>query len=194
MKHPWQGKFDTPEHDYKNNSKKHSRIRGNYKHMKDDIFIQLIDESIKLELAVSELYQLFHIAYPEDSDFWWQLMIEEKGHAAILRSGKENFLPLNKFPKKLVSNSLHEVSNTFVELENLIKAYKDNPPSRTEAFNNALKFEMSAGEVHFQEFLDTKNKTSIDKIFQKLINSDKNHVSKLLDYMKKNNVEVEKYE
>ena len=160
--------------------------------MKDEILIQLIDESIKLELTVAELYQLFHNAFPEDPDFWWQLMIEEKDHAAILRSGKESFLPINKFPKKLVSNSLQDVIDTVVEIENLIRAYKVNPPSRTEAFNIALKFEISAGEVHIQEFSDIKNKTGIDKIFQKLINGDTDHVSKLLEYMKNNNIEVEK--
>ena len=158
------------------------------------MFINLIEESIKLELTVAELYQFFFSTFTEDSDFWWKLMIEEKGHAAILRSGKESFLPLNKFPKKLVSDSLHDVSNSIVKIENLLKAYKDNPPTRTEAFNTALKIEMSAGEVHLQEFLETKNKTSIDKVFQKLINSDKDHVSKLLDYMKMNNVDVEKSE
>ena len=159
--------------------------------MKDEILIQLIDESIKLELTVAELYLVFHNAFPEDSDFWWQIMIEEKNHAAILRSGKESFLPIDKFPKKLVSNSLQDVIDTVVEIENLIRAYKDKPPSRTEAFNTALKFEISAGELHFQEFIDIKNKIGIDKIFQKLINGDKDHVFKLLDYMKKNNVEVE---
>ncbi len=156
------------------------------------MFIELIEESIKLELTVAELYQFFFSTFTEDSDFWWKMMIEEKGHAAILRSGKESFLPLNKFPKNLVSSSLNDVRNTVVEIESLLKAYKDNPPTRTEAFNTALKFEMSAGEVHLQEFLETKNKTSIDKVFQKLINGDKDHVSKLLDYMKMNNVDVEK--
>jgi len=156
------------------------------------MFIDLIEESIKLELSVAELYQFFFSTFTEDSDFWWKMMIEEKGHAAILRSGKESYLPLNKFPKKLVSSSLNEVRNTVVDIESLIRAYKDNPPSRSEAFNTALKFEMSAGEVHFQEFVDNKNNSGIDKIFQKLINSDKDHTKKLLEYMNNNNIEVEK--
>ncbi|OQX72270.1 MAG: hypothetical protein B6D61_14295 [Bacteroidetes bacterium 4484_249] len=158
--------------------------------MKEIAIAELLDESIKLELTVAGLYELFHNYFPEDSDFWWKLLIEEKGHAAVLRSGKETFLPLHVFPENLISKSIQDVSNVVAELEEIIKLYKVNPPSRTEAFSIALKYEMSAGEVHLQDFMEAKSNNRIEEIFQKMINGDQSHVSKLLEYMKKNNVEV----
>ena len=38
----------------------------------------LIEESIKIESNVSELYGLFYQIFEEDKDFWWQLKIEER--------------------------------------------------------------------------------------------------------------------
>ena len=38
---------------------------------------QLIDESIKLELNVAKIYMFFSDTFPEDSNFWWQLGLEE---------------------------------------------------------------------------------------------------------------------
>ncbi|MBW1894429.1 MAG: hypothetical protein JRI91_12155 [Deltaproteobacteria bacterium] len=53
----------------------------------------LIEESINLELNVSDTYLLFHKLFPDDGDIWWDLAFEEKNHASIIQVGT-NYLRL----------------------------------------------------------------------------------------------------
>jgi len=64
----------------------------------DDNLTKLLEEAILLELHVSKLYLLFSKLFPEDADFWWQICLEEKNHAALLKSGKTLFCHRNFFP------------------------------------------------------------------------------------------------
>ena len=62
----------------------------------NDKIIKILDESIKLELNIADLYLVFHEKIPEDSKFWWQLLLEEKNHATLLKTGKEVYLTKKK--------------------------------------------------------------------------------------------------
>ncbi len=44
---------------------------------------QLIDESIKLELNVADVYKIFLNTFPEDSELWSMLIREEEKHADL---------------------------------------------------------------------------------------------------------------
>ena len=71
---------------------------------------QLIDESIKLELNIADVYMFFYNTFPEDSDFWWEMALEEKGHANLIKSGRDTFL--GKFPPKLLAPSVQTLNNS----------------------------------------------------------------------------------
>ena len=144
----------------------------------------VVDESIQLELNVSELYQTFHAAFPGDADFWWELIIEEENHAALIRSIKETFMPAGKFSDEIFLNSLETLKKHNLALCNLIKKYRAAIPSREDAFNTALEVEQSACEIHFQKFIDKKEKSHIERIFEQLNRDDKDHVKRIRSYMK----------
>ena len=148
----------------------------------------LIEESINLELNVAELYLLFNNLFPEDEDFWWELSMEEKNHAALLRSGKESFLPVDKFPLDLIENRLQVLVDANSEISSLIKKYEVNPPSRAEAFRAAFNIENSAGEIHFERFMNKKAELKIDHIFQQLNKDDKDHANRINSYMKRKSI------
>ena len=93
-------------------------------------FTTTIEESINLELNVADLYLLFYKLFPEDADFWWELSLEEKNHGALIRSGKELFLPIKKFPHDLIEDRLQALVDTNSKLNSLVKKYEVNPPSR----------------------------------------------------------------
>ncbi|MCG6533786.1 MAG: hypothetical protein L7F78_03655, partial [Syntrophales bacterium LBB04] len=57
-------------------------------------FLQVVDEAVTLELNISELYLYFYHSFPDDSDLWWKLALEEKNHGALLRSGREHFIKI----------------------------------------------------------------------------------------------------
>ena len=65
-----------------------------------------LDESIKLELNLAKLYTLFHDSFFEDEDFWWELAMEEQGHASLLLQEKKQPQPLEFFPDNLLSTDL----------------------------------------------------------------------------------------
>ncbi len=48
-----------------------------------------LDESIQLELNLATLYTIFNDCFAEDEDFWWDLAMEERGHASLLQQEKK---------------------------------------------------------------------------------------------------------
>jgi ferritin len=155
--------------------------------MNNDI-TALAEESINLELNVSEIYYLFHSFFPDDENFWWKLIQEEKDHAALIRGGIEEFEPIGEFPHKILSDSLQDLKGTNKKLRSLLKQFKNTPPSRELAFNTALEIEDSAGELHFQHFMDKETNSKIDELFQFLNRQDKDHAKRIRSYMKDNDI------
>ena len=70
---------------------------------------ELLQVSIHLELQVSELYLLYHETFQQDKDFWWKMALEEKNHAALLKSGRL-YLEMGMFPAELIHGKI-EVLN-----------------------------------------------------------------------------------
>lgn len=154
----------------------------------EEQFSLLFDEAIKLELNAAKLYTLFNEAFPEDSDFWWRLTVEEKSHAALLESGKKNFAPLGFFPFDLLSAPLKELMDANRDVEQLVQKYKERFPTREEAFNVALLFEKFAGESHFQHFMEQDSDSKIKDMFKHLNKNDKDHEKRIISYMKQHDI------
>ncbi len=151
---------------------------------------QLIDESIKLELNIADIYMFFYNTFPEDSEFWWKMSLEEKNHASLIKSGRDTFL--DQFPHKLLAPSLQKLCNTNNKLIPLLKEYREKPPSRETAFNIALDLEQSTGELHFQIAMEKQVTSGIMKIFQELNNDYKDHANRIQTYMSDKGIEIRK--
>jgi hypothetical protein len=150
---------------------------------------QLVKETIKLELNVAKLYLSFHNRFPEDADFWWRIAIEEKHHAALLRSGEQYFLDAGEFPSELVATSLTAIINFNSELESMLKQKGEAPQSREFAFNFALQLEESAGEIQFQHAMqETEYSSEALKLFQRLNEGDIDHADRIRSYMHQNGI------
>ena len=155
----------------------------------DKKLAQLIDESIKLELNVSKIYRFFCNTFPEDSAFWRKLVLEEKNHADLIRSGKDRFLLPSQFPSKLLVSSVQTLCKTNNKLISLLKKYNEKPPSRESAFNIALNIEKSAGELQFQLAMEKSPTSSIMEVLQILNKGCKDHANRILAYMKDKGIE-----
>ena len=153
--------------------------------------LQLIDESIKLELNVADIYMIFYNTFPEDSEFWWNLILEEKNHADLIRSGKSTFLLPRQFPSELLVSSVQMLYKTNNGLVSLLKKYNKKPPSRESAFNIALDIEKSAGEIHFQLAMEKSPTSSIMKIIQELNKDYKDHINRIRTYMSDKGIEIQ---
>lgn len=152
---------------------------------------ELIEESIELELNAAGLYALFHFAFPDSAPFWWQLHLEEKNHASLLRSIKDTFLPISVYPEGLILPSLQKLKKTNERLQTLLAEFRKVPPSIDEAFRIAMEIETSAGEIHFQKFAEQQHENKIDQIFSALVREDKNHLQRIQQYMVDKDIRIE---
>ena len=93
----------------------------------DTSLSELLDLSIAHEINISRLYTLFHELFEEDEDFWWQLSIEERSHAALLRNEKAAHKHAETVPENLLTNDLDALKSSNAKLESLIDDYTANP-------------------------------------------------------------------
>ena len=153
-------------------------------------FSELINEAVKLELNVSELYLVCQAAFSEDSEFWWKLAIEEKNHAALLKNLESFSLQLSEVPSFIEEVSINDLRKTNDHIEGLILRYRDTPPDREEAFSLAHEMEQSAGEIHFQDFSYDGSGSQIAKIFKHLNQSDVDHAKRIKEYAQEQGLQI----
>ena len=151
-----------------------------------ETFHNHLDESIKLELNLAKLYSFFHDSFSEDEDFWWELAMEEQGHASLLQQEKKQPHPAEFFPENLLSKDLQSLIDTNTRITELMSQYATNLPSRNGALQIALDLELAAGESHFQQFLDSPTNSLSANIFKQLNQEDSDHAERIRNYMQKN--------
>ena len=144
--------------------------------------MNFIDEAIELELNMSKLYGVFSEYIDEDRAFWYRLEVEEKNHAALLKTALD-FIRFDKFPSGLVPDNLEILKESNQKIREAIGTFTADP-DRKLAFKLAYALENSAGEVHFQEFMEKKVSDTVSEIFQKLNQADKDHAERILSCWK----------
>jgi len=150
--------------------------------------IENLEESIKLELNLARLYTLFNDLFPDDEDFWWQLAMEERGHASLLQQEKKQPQPTEFFPDNLLAADLQMLFEANARILGLLETFAKAAPSREDAFRTALDLELSAGEAHFQDFLDTPDPSPAASIFRQLNQEDRDHAERIRSYMRENGI------
>lgn len=149
----------------------------------DNLIINLIDESIKVELNLSKLYTLFAKKFSEDESFWTQLASEEKDHASLILTAKTLSTVTNDFPFDLLDDNLYKVKSTNQMIEQYI-LISETLSSREDACRIALKIELSSSELSFQQFMETAPNNDLSKIFVRLNYYDKNHAKRICEHFK----------
>ncbi len=150
----------------------------------------LLDESIRLELNLAKLYTLFNDHFEADEEFWWQLSMEERNHAALLQQEKKLPQPLAFFPENLLAKDIDALKASNESIIGEISRFEQAPYSRAEALNTALRYEMSAGEAHFQEFMESETGSLTADLFKQLASNDQDHARRLREYMKQNGIGI----
>lgn len=139
-----------------------------------------IEKAMELEIATSRLYALFAKRCPEDASFWNQLQLEEMNHAALLRAGKK-FAGYDKFPETLMPEQITELDESI----RMIAQFEDDfnrELSREKAFAIAQDLENSAGELHYQNFMNSQEGDALGDLFRKLNRADSNHARRIMNY------------
>lgn len=149
--------------------------------------IKLLDTAISVELKISELYLVYKDLLPDHSGFWWQLVIEEKNHAALLETVK-SFVKMNvSIPEELYTYKIDDLEKVKRRVDQLIEEITA-APSNELAFKNAYELELSTGELHYQLFMQKDDDSRLSAIFRRLNKEDKDHASRIRSYMNLLNV------
>ncbi|MDZ8119675.1 ferritin family protein [Pontiella agarivorans] len=143
--------------------------------MNNEELNELIEESIALELNAAALYKIFSQAVPADADFWWQLHLEERSHATLIRAARDSFFKNGQFPRDLVAESIEELKASNQKLRENITHFISTPPTRESAALAALALEIEIGEQHYTRFMQKEAENSIETVFQKLNRDDVEH-------------------
>ena len=146
-------------------------------------FGPLINEAIQLELNVARLYLLFHKLLPEDATFWWSLVIEEENHAALLRTIEQMETSQVEIPDGIMPNGLTELQKANQMIHKALEDF-ERQPDRAYAFQLAYKIEMSAGESHYNNFMNNAAESRIVDIFRTLNRDDLDHAQRIQEYKK----------
>jgi CheY-like chemotaxis protein len=109
---------------------------------------RLIEAMIQIKLSIAELYSIFSEAEPDDYFFWAELAREKSSHVALLKSGKDIFMPTAEIPSKIASEDLQALTDTKNWLFSLIAKFSIEPPDRATTFETALLIEKSMSESH----------------------------------------------
>ena len=75
-------------------------------------------------------------------------------------------------------------------LLSLINKFNQKPPTREKALSTAYKLENSAGELHFQQFMNTESDDTVAKVFQHLNADDKDHAERIFKYAEENGIQL----
>ena len=143
---------------------------------------KLIDEAILLEMNVADIYDLFHRTFKQDSEFWWKLVMEEKNHAALLKTVKKMNDVDVIIPPELLPESITELQKT----NQMIRQYMEETearPNRARAFQIAYELENSAGELHYDSFMHADTSSIPGKLFKRLNGDDIDHARRIRQYM-----------
>lgn len=158
----------------------------------DNRLTEILELSIAHEINISRLYSLFHDLYEEDEDFWWQLSVEERNHAALLHNEKSAYKHAETVPENLLADDLDALKASNAKIESLINEYTAHPSSREEALRTAYELETSVGEIHYQEFMSRKSCSLSDELFKQLNLEDKDHADRIKSYMLAHGMSPEK--
>ena len=153
--------------------------------MEKTAIVLLLDEAIRLENNVSDLYKKF-FHHHDDYEFWWKLAMEEKNHASLLRAGKEYYLDC--FPREILPEALTELKAANRQVEEYLNSAVI--PDRATRFKIALELEDAAGEIHYQRAMEAETGGPMLVLFQKLNNEDKDHAARIRAYRRENDLEL----
>ncbi len=152
---------------------------------------RILNESIQLELNVADLYLSFGQAFSEDYDFWSQLAVEEKNHAALLRSGKLESLDKGHFQDNALKSNLDALIKVNKEIKELVKKHKrKRPSSRASAFEIAIKVEESTGEIDFSCFIEQEADSLALQFFSRVNREDRDHARRIRNYMREKGIGI----
>ena len=143
---------------------------------------ELLEEAMKLESNMSDLYRLYKESFAQDKKFWRKMAQEESNHESLLKLAQEFF---SFFPEEIVYKDLAELQKINKDIFDTIERYKKQLPSREECYRYAINMEKSSYEFHYQQMVTQPSGSMRIRTLQKLNLDDKDHYKRIEELFEK---------
>jgi hypothetical protein len=153
---------------------------------------EILDESIRQELLVSDFYGLFEATFLYDWEFWYKLSKEELDHSAILQAERDELCEAGLLPEELVPADLEALKEQNRQLSDFLDSLKKSPPSIEQSLAIALFLEKAITETIFRSCLKANPDTHALKIFKFMIDEDRAHIERILQHAAELKISLEK--
>ena len=146
----------------------------------------LLDEAIRHEHIVSLLYFEFVQAFPDDADLWWELSVEENGHAGLLEAGRKLFG--SEYGEEILPARVEYLIEANRTLEKLLDQMKEHPLSREAACRIALEIETTTDGMIFENALQPAQDADPPTITERIRRDDQRHAARIRAFMKEHGI------
>ena len=160
--------------------------------MKNKKITEILDESIRQELLVSNFYGLFETIFREDREFWYTLSQEEINHSAILQAERDEFYETGLLPEELVLANSETLQKQNYLLSDFLEKLKKSPPSIEQAFSIGFCLEGAITETVFRSCLEEYPETRALRIFQLMVGEERAHIERILQHASEIGISIEK--
>ncbi|NWF98561.1 MAG: hypothetical protein HXY52_06480 [Nitrospirae bacterium] len=151
--------------------------------------LNTLDEILKLELKLMDLYAFFSKLFNEDKEaasVFFKLSLDEKGHAELVQYQKRIVSKnLNDFLE--VSINIEEIREIISKAENIMKSTV--PITLEESIKLALLFEKNAAEYHYKSAVEQSN-PEFAKFLNNLASVDNEHFDSIKKLAERKNIKV----
>lgn len=158
----------------------------------DKNIVDILNESIRQELLVSEYYSLFETTFQEDMEFWYKLNQEELKHSATLKAERDDLSKAGLLPAELVHGDFEILKKQNLLLSEFFEELKGSTPSREQAFSIAYALERTMIETIYESCLAKYPETRALNIFQYISGDEKMHIERIIQYASENDIIIDK--
>ena len=160
--------------------------------MKDKEISEILSQSIRQELLVSDFYALFEARFTEDGEFWHKLSQEELNHSAILQAERDEFYEAGLLPEELVLADSKALRTQNTLLSDFLEQLRISPPSIEQAFSIGFCLEGAIIETIFRACLEEYPANRALRIFRLMVGDERAHIERILQYAFEKEISVEK--
>ena len=148
----------------------------------------VIDQAIRYERGLAELYNAYHRIYPEDSDLWWELSLSELSHASLLEAGRRLFD--DDLETEAIDAEMEELIRSNDELEALCERISTGSIPREEALRIALDLENSENEKVLHRLFSVSGGEA-GEVADKIRKEDLHHANRIRAHARELGLEID---
>lgn len=141
-----------------------------------------INGCIAMEKATELVYSNFMQLFPQEKDFWGDLVKDEMGHSSFLIDADNHGL-FDKLKITYSPFSMSLLEKTIKFAQNITNQIRFNPISIEDAFRMALKLEESILETFANNLMGALLTDPKESAFDKLFSETRLHADKIRDMM-----------